>query len=197
MSFLKTTHTTLSVALLTAAVSLAASAQNPTAEMKIAKRGTIVIELRPDWAPKTVEHFTNLANKKFYNGILFHRYVPNFVIQGGDPGSKKYKTSDLSDISPEEVNAKFNLGGGGSGKNVPLEAKGSHTTGTVGLARGGDPNSGDSQFFFNLVDNTRLDAGYCVFGKVIKGEDVMMKLRQGDKIESVRIVKAKPVKKKK
>lgn len=200
MSLLKTTLTTLTAMLLTAVVSVAAFAANPMAEMKVAKRGTILIELRPDYAPKTVAHFVELVNKKFYDGILFHRYVDGFVIQAGDPNSKKYATKDLSDITAEEVGQRFRLGGGGSGKSVPLEAKGSNTEGTVGLARSSQPDSGDSQFFFNLADNSKLDTmmgGYCMFGKVVKGADVMMKLRQGDKIESIRIVKAKPTPKKK
>ncbi len=194
MSLLKSAFATI---VLASALTVSAFAANPQAEMKIAKRGTIVIELRSDWAPKTVAHFVELANKKFYDGILFHRYVEGFVIQGGDPKSKKYKTSDLSDISAEEVGMKYKLGDGGSGKNVPLEGKGSHIAGTVGLARSQAEDSGDSQFFFNLADNTRLDVKYCAFGKVIKGEEVMMKLRQGDKIESVRILGAKAETKKK
>ncbi len=192
-----TLKTTFVLGLLASALTVSAFAANPQAEMKIAKRGTIIIELRPDLAPKTVEHFTALVNKKFYDGILFHRFVEGFVVQGGDPASKKVKTSDISDITADEVSAKYGLGSGGSGAKVPLEAKGSHTMGTVGLARSQAEDSGDSQFFFNIADNTRLDSGYCVFGKVVKGEDVMMKLRQGDKIESVRILKAKPDKKKK
>ena len=194
MSILKTAF---ALGLLASALTVSAFAANPKAEMKIVKRGTIVIELRPDLAPKTVEHFTALVNKKFYDGILFHRFVAGFVVQGGDPASKKVKTSDIADITAEEVGSKYGLGSGGSGAKVPLEVKGSHTMGTVGLARSGEPDSGDSQFFFNVADNTRLDSGYCVFGKVVKGEDVMMKLRQGDKIESVRILSAKPEPKKK
>lgn len=194
---MSTLKTAFAMGLFASTLTISAFAANPQAEMKVAKRGTIVIELRPDLAPKTVAHFTKLVNKKFYDGILFHRYVEGFVIQGGDPASKKYKTSDLSDITAEEVGARYQLGSGGSGGSVPLEVKGSHTVGTVGLARSQAPDSGDSQFFFNIADNTRLDSGYCVFGKVVKGEDVMMKLRQGDKIESIRMVKAKPDKKKK
>jgi peptidyl-prolyl cis-trans isomerase B (cyclophilin B) len=196
---MSTLKTAFAMGLFASALTVSAFAANPQVEMKVAKRGTIVIELRPDLAPKTVAHFTGLVNKKFYDGILFHRFVDGFVVQGGDPASKKYKTADLADITPQEVNDKYQLGNGGSGKTVPLEAKGSHTMGTVGLARSGQPDSGDSQFFFNIADNSgRLDAlGYCVFGKVIKGEDVMSKLRQGDKIESIRIVKAKPAPKKK
>lgn len=154
------------------------------------KQAKITIELFAKDAPKTVKHFLELAKKEFYHGILFHRYVDGFVIQAGDPKSKKVNGSDIADITPEEVNAKYQLGNGGSDLgNVPLEAKASHVRGTLGLARSQDPNSGDSQFFFNLADNQRLDAGYCAFGKVTKGIEIMDKLRQGDKIISIKPVK--------
>lgn len=196
---MSTLKTAFALGLFASTLTVSAFAANPKAEMKVAKRGTIIIELRPDLAPKTVEHFIKLVNEKFYDGILFHRFEEGFVVQGGDPSSKKIKTSDIADITREEVQRKYpTLGQGGSGKNVPLEAKGSHTKGTVGLARSGQPDSGDSQFFFNIADNSgKLDAlGYCVFGKVVKGENVMNELRRGDKIESVRILKAKPEPKK-
>ncbi len=167
---------------------------NPSVVMTIEvaatkKQEKITIELYAKDAPETVKHFQNLASENFYNGILFHRYVNGFVIQGGDPKSKKVKGSDIADITPEEVNSKFNLGDGGSGTTVPLEAKASHVRGTIGLARSQDPHSGDSQFFFNLNDNLRLDSGYCSFGKITKGIEIMDKLRQGDKIISVKPVK--------
>lgn len=175
---------------------VAAGAQtNPRVDMVIEKRGTLTIELQPKAAPKTVAHFLKLVDKKFYDGILFHRVVPGFVAQAGDPGSKKYKPSDLSALSPEEIGEKYQLGGGGSGGNVPLEAKLPHDRGTLGLARSSDPDSGDSQFFFNLVPNHSLDSGYCVFGKIVKGENVMDKIQNGDRIKSVRVVKAKAKKK--
>lgn len=167
---------------------------NPKVEMLIDVRANkktvkLVIELFSKEAPQTVKHFQELANKKFYDGILFHRYVAGFVIQGGDPASKKVDGGAIADISSEEVGAKYNLGVGGSGKTVPLEAKLSHLRGTLGLARSQDPDSGDSQFFFNLTDNLRLDSGYCVFGKIVKGMEYLDTLRQGDKIRSVRPVK--------
>ncbi len=154
------------------------------------KQVKVTIELFAKDAPKTVKHFLELAKKDFYNGILFHRYVPNFVVQGGDPKSKKVSGGDIADITAEEVNSKYQLGNGGSTLGtVPLEAKASHVRGTLGLARSQDPNSGDSQFFFNLNDNLNLDAGYCAFGKITKGIEVMDKLRQGDKIISIKPVK--------
>ncbi|MCS6776054.1 MAG: peptidylprolyl isomerase [Chloroherpetonaceae bacterium] len=169
---------------------MVASAQsNPRVEMVIEKRGTLVIELYPKAAPKTVAHFLALTQKKFYDGILFHRVVPNFVAQAGDPASRKYKPSDLNRLSAEEIGAKYQLGTGGSGKTVPLEASLPHDRGTLGLARAQDPNSGDSQFFLNLVPNHSLDGNYCVFGKVIRGLDVMDRIQNGDRIKSVRVLK--------
>jgi cyclophilin family peptidyl-prolyl cis-trans isomerase len=169
---------------------------NPQVSMVVEKRGTIVIELNPKAAPKTVAHFLSLVNKHFYDGILFHRYEAGFVIQGGDPASKKVNGADIANLSSREAGEKYQLGIGGSGTNVPLEATLPHNRGTIGLARSQDPNSGDSQFFFNLVDNHRLDNGYCVFGKVVKGMDVMDKLRQGDRIKTIRVVSASSPKKK-
>jgi cyclophilin family peptidyl-prolyl cis-trans isomerase len=162
--------------------------------MVVEKRGTITIELLPNDAPKTVAHFLDLVKKKFYDGILFHRYVKDFVVQGGDPKSKKVDGAKIADIPAEQVATEYGLGDGGSGTTVPLEAKASHDRGTVGLARSSDPNSGDSQFFFNLQPNLRLDGGYCVFGRVVdkKSLAVMDKIRQGDKITSIRLVEEKP-----
>ncbi len=169
---------------------------NPKVTMVIEKRGTITIELFQKDAPKTVEHFLDLVNKKFYDGILFHRYVNNFVVQAGDPKSKTVDGSKIADIPSAEVGDKYQLGAGGSGTTVPLEAKQPHERGTLGLARSQATDSGDSQFFFNLADNHQLDEGYCVFGKITKGLDIMDKIKQGDKITSVRlVVPAKPVKK--
>lgn len=154
------------------------------------KKATITLEMFAKDAPQTVKHFLELAKKEFYHGILFHRYVGGFVVQAGDPKSKKVNGGDIADITPEEVNSKYRLGDGGSDLgNVPLEAKASHVRGTVGLARSRDPNSGDSQFFFNLSDNLMLDGKYCAFAKVVKGIEVMDKLRQGDKIVSIKPAK--------
>ena len=173
-------------------------AANPRVEMVIEmpekKTGTILIELLPKDAPKTVAHFLSLVGKKFYDGILFHRYVEGFVTQGGDPKSKGVDGAKLRNLTGEEVGQQYQLGMGGSGATVPLEVSAAHDRGTVGLARSQAPDSGDSQFFFNLKPNHFLDKDYCVFGKVLKGLDIMDNLRQGDKIVSVRVVKAEPKK---
>lgn len=153
------------------------------ATMSVAGRGDIVIALYPKAAPKTVAHFVNLIKSGFYNGILFHRVVPGFVVQAGDPASKSY--------TPQEVAAKddgqgstIGLGGGGSGQNVPFENSGlKNEPGTLAMALSGpQTDTGDSQFFINLVANPSLDGDYCVFGKVVKGMDVVNKIQRGDKI---------------
>lgn len=164
---------------------------NPQLTMVIAKRGTIVIELYPNAAPKTVAHVVALVNKGFYDRQLFHRVIKEFVAQTGDPKSKNVDGAKLRGLSDIQVSQKFALGNGGSGKTVPLEPKLSHERGTVGLARSQDIDSGDSQFFFNLKTNHNLDSGYCVFGKVIKGLDVMDKIELGDRITSLRVTKGK------
>ena len=168
------------------------------AEVTTKKPGVIEIELYASDAPKTVAHFLDLTKKKFYDGMLFHRFVQGFVVQTGDPKSKTtdIKTAVIQSNGGEVVIQ--GLGEGGSGTNVPLEAKAAHDRGTIGLARSSAPDSGDSQFFFNLKGNNSLDAGYCSFGKVTKGLDVMDKLRTGDKIVSLRsVVAPKPGKMKK
>lgn len=159
--------------------------------MVIANRGAIVIELYPNAAPKTVAHIVGLVNKKFYDGQLFHRVIPEFVAQTGDPKSKKVDGAKLRGLSDIQVSEKFTLGNGGSGKTVPLEPKLPHERGTLGLARSRDIDSGDSQFFFNLKANHYLDTAYCVFGKVLKGLEVMDKIQLGDRITSLRVTKAK------
>lgn len=157
-------------------------------EMKNKKTATIEIELYEKDAPKTVEHILDLVNKKFYDGILFHRYVKGFVVQAGDPKSRNMDAKTAK-VEPDAQGATIpGLGDGGSGTTVPLEAKAIHERGTVGLARSSAPDSGDSQFFFNLKTNHPLDAGYCSFGKITKGLDVMDKLRAGDKIKTVRLI---------
>ena len=158
----------------------------PKVTMVIEKRGTITIELMPKAAPKTVAHFLSLVKKKFYDGILFHRVVEGFVAQAGDPKSKEVKPEDIPTAEAAQARG---LGVGGSGENVPLETGQAHEKGTLGLARSAAPDSGDSQFFLNLVANHRLDSGYCVFGKIAdkKGLEVMDKIKQGDRITSIRV----------
>lgn len=153
---------------------------NPRVDMVIAHRGTVVMELYPRDAPKTVAHFLNLVKKHFYDGIKVHRYVPGFVVQMGDPGTKGLDPAQFDEHA---------IGTHGSGTTVPLEAKLPHDLYTVGLARSSDPNSGDSQFYINLKANHQLDGSYTVFGKVVKGQNVADALRVGDVITSMRVEK--------
>lgn len=164
---------------------------SPNLTIIVAKRGTILIELYPRAAPKTVAHILNLVNRKFYDGLLFHRMIPEFAVQTGDPKSRTIDGAKLRGLSDLQVARKFKLGNGGSGKAVPLEPRLPHERGTVALARSEDIDSGDSQFFFNLKANHNLDSAYCVFGKIIKGIDVMDKIELGDRITSIRATKGK------
>ena len=125
--------------------------------------GEIDIRFFPDVAPNHVKNFIDLAQKGFYNGTKFHRIIPGFMVQGGDPNTK---TSDTS-----------SWGTGGSGKNVAAEFNTvSHKRGIVSMARAADPNSASSQFFIVVKDSPFLDRQYTVFGQVTKGVDVADKI---------------------
>ena len=125
--------------------------------------GVIEIQLYADQAPITVDNFVNLARSGFYDGTLFHRVIPGFVIQGGDPNTK---TVDRS-----------LWGTGGSGRTIPLETNPlQNVRGMVAMARSQDPNSASSQFYILVGDAHFLDGKYAVFGKVIAGVDVVDKI---------------------
>jgi peptidyl-prolyl cis-trans isomerase B (cyclophilin B) len=131
------------------------------------KLGKIVIEFYDKDAPKTVANFIKLAKGGFYDGTTFHRVIPGFMIQGGDPNSKSADRSTH--------------GTGGPGYTVEAEIKRDHTRGTVATARLGDQvnpdkRSSGSQFFINVKDNGFLNGGYTVFGNVIAGMDVADKI---------------------
>src|SRR5271169_5934935 len=131
------------------------------------KFGKMVIEFYDKDAPKTVANFIKLAKDGFYNGTTFHRVIPGFMIQGGDPNSKSADRSTH--------------GTGGPGYTVEAEIKRDHTRGTVATARLGDQvnaekRSSGSQFFINVKDNGFLNGGYTVFGNVISGMDVADKI---------------------
>lgn len=122
--------------------------------------GTIVFKFHDLEAPKHVANFKRLANEKFYDGTTFHRIIPGFMIQGGDPNSKDADRG--------------NDGIGGSGSNIPAEFNAQkHVRGTVSMARAADPNSASSQFFICIKPQTSLDGKYSVFGQVIEGQDVV------------------------
>ena len=125
--------------------------------------GNIKIKLFPDIAPETVRNFTQLAGSGFYNGTLFHRVIPGFMIQGGDPNTK----------NPD----KSTWGQGGPGYNLKAEFNTrSHLRGIVSMARSTDPDSAGSQFFIVTSDSTFLDRQYTVFGEVVEGMEVADKI---------------------
>ena len=125
--------------------------------------GSIKFTLLPDIAPETVRNFSKLAESGFYNGTLFHRIIPGFMIQGGDPNTKN---SDKS-----------SWGQGGPGYNLKAEFNSrSHLRGIVSMARSTDPDSAGSQFFIVTSDSTFLDKQYTVFGEVIDGMEVADKI---------------------
>ena len=125
--------------------------------------GNIQFELLPDIAPETVRNFIKLAKSGFYDGTLFHRVIPKFMIQGGDPNTKE---SDKS-----------TWGTGGPGYNIKAEFNSrSHLRGIVSMARSSDPDSAGSQFFIVTSDSTFLDRQYTVFGQVSDGMDVVDKI---------------------
>jgi len=125
--------------------------------------GTIVFKFYEKDAPKHVANFKKLASSGFYDGTTFHRVIPGFMIQGGDPNSKDADRS--------------NDGLGGSGTNVPAEFNANkHLRGTVSMARAQDPNSASSQFFICVKPTPFLDGQYSVFGQVLEGMDVVDKI---------------------
>jgi cyclophilin family peptidyl-prolyl cis-trans isomerase len=132
--------------------------ENKVAELHTTA-GEIDIRFYPDIAPKHVKNFIDLAEKGFYNGTKFHRVIPGFMIQGGDPNT----------ISGDPNT----WGTGGAETHVPAEfSSRSHKRGIVSMARAQDPNSASSQFFIVVKDSTFLDNQYSVFGEVTKGMDV-------------------------
>jgi len=133
------------------------------------EKGKIIFEMYPDVAPKTVARMTELIKKGFYDGLKFHRVVPGFVIQGGDPKGD---------------------GTGGSGTRLPAEFnKMKHVTGTVAMARAQDPNSADSQFYICLADQPGLDNQYTIFGQVKDKAslEVIQKIKVGDVMKKVTV----------
>ena len=142
-------------------------------------KGTIVAELYEKDAPKTVANFEKLANDKFYDGVKFHRVIPDFVVQGGDPLSR-----DLPAGDPR-------VGTGGPGYKIKCETAGNprkHEVGALSMAHAGK-DTGGSQFFIVLNEqNTKhLDGVHTVFGKVIDGLDVVPKISPNDTLKKARV----------
>jgi len=121
--------------------------------------GRVVIQLRPDVAPNTVARFKELVRQGFYNGLAFHRVIPGFMAQTGDP---------------------LGNGTGGSGKHLKAEfSDAPHVRGTVSMARASDPDSADSQFFICFATSSFLDHKYTVFGQVVSGMEAVDKVKMG------------------
>jgi cyclophilin family peptidyl-prolyl cis-trans isomerase len=155
----------LFAAILLGVVSSASGAAGPAAHPKVAldtSKGTIVIELYPDKAPKTVDNFLKYVKDGHFNNTIFHRVIAGFMIQGGGMGTDMKQKSTRPPIPNEADNGLTN------------------DRGTVAMARTSDPNSASAQFFINVVDNAFLNFkskspqgwGYAVFGKVVQGMDV-------------------------
>ena len=122
--------------------------------------GDMVVEFYPEVAPKHVESFNIHAKNGYYNGTTFHRVIPGFMIQGGDPNSKDADRSRHGSGGPgHQVNAEFN--------------KRPHTRGTLSMARSQDPNSAGSQFFICVADANFLDGQYTAFGEVVSGMEIV------------------------
>ena len=126
--------------------------------------GNIQFKLFPELAPEHVRNFVKLAQSGFYDGTLFHRVIPGFMIQGGDPNTK-------------DTNLKNQWGMGGPGYNIKAEFNSrSHLRGIISMARSQDPDSAGSQFFIVTSDSTFLDREYTVFGEVTEGMDTVDKI---------------------
>ena len=129
--------------------------QNPLVNIQLENGSAIKVELYPDKAPNTVNNFISLVKKGFYDGLIFHRVIPNFMIQGGCPQGS---------------------GMGGPGYSIPGEFSGNgfdndlvHSRGVLSMARSANPNSAGSQFFIMVADAPHLDGQYAAFGKVTEG----------------------------
>ena len=121
--------------------------------------GRVVIQLRPDLAPNHVARIKQLVRQKFYDGLKFHRVIPGFMAQTGDP---------------------LGNGTGGSGQNIKAEFSSAHfARGVVGMARASDPDSADSQFFIMFADGGSLDGQYTVWGQVVSGMEFVDKIKAG------------------
>jgi peptidyl-prolyl cis-trans isomerase B (cyclophilin B) len=145
-------------------------------------RGILTAELYDKEAPKTVENFEKLANAGFYDGVKFHRVIPGFVVQGGDPLSR-----DLAAGDPR-------IGTGGPGYKIKCETSGNphrHEAGSLSMAHAGK-DTGGSQFFIVLNEEStkHLNGVHTVFGKVTGGTDLISKLQKNDVMTKVRVQRA-------
>ena len=137
----------------------------------VTDKGTLLIEFYDDAAPLAVQNFIDLSNKGYYDGLKFHRVIPNFMVQGGCPDG---------------------TGAGGPGYSIPCEVNGEkqfHDRGVLSMAHRGR-DTGGSQFFIchNRQNTAHLDGNHTCFGKVVEGLDIIDEIRQGDKIQKITII---------
>lgn len=139
-------------------------AENPIVTITMADGGVMKAELYPETAPNSVNNFISLIKRGFYNGVIFHRVIAGFMIQGGDPDG---------------------VGTGGPGYHIPGEFASNgfkndlkHTRGVLSMARAGHPDSAGSQFFIMHADAPHLDGDYAAFGRLIEGEDVLDRIAE-------------------
>ena len=144
-----------------------AQASDPanTVNIEVSTGGTVVIELLPDIAPKHVERIKTLANEGFYDGIVFHRVIPGFMAQTGDPTGTGMGASEYPDLPAEFSSYPYKRG-------------------TVGMARSQNPDSANSQFFICFGDASFLNGQYTVVGEVVSGMDVVDKIKKGSKADN-------------
>lgn len=135
---------------------------NPIVTIEMENGNKMKIELYPEIAPNTVNNFISLINKGFYNNVGFHRVIPGFMIQGGDPDGTGMGGPDYG------IKGEFNANG------FKNDLK--HTLGVLSMARSGNPNSAGSQFFIMVENSPHLDGQYAAFGKVIKGIEEALRI---------------------
>jgi peptidyl-prolyl cis-trans isomerase B (cyclophilin B) len=139
-----------------------------TAVITLETGNEVKIEFYPQDAPKTVENFVTLAKRGYYDNLTFHRVVPDFVVQGGCPKGN---------------------GTGGPGYTIPAEFnKQKHVRGSVAMARSQHPDSAGSQFYITYGATPHLDGNYTVFGRVVSGMEHVDRIRQGDRMRSIKVV---------
>jgi len=133
--------------------------EKPIVTITMENEEKILIELDPAVAPNTVANFVSLVEKGFYDGVIFHRVIPDFMIQGGDPEGNGTGGADYT------IKGEFSENG--------FENNLKHDRGVISMARSNDPNSASSQFFIMVKESTHLDGKYAAFGKVIEGMEVV------------------------
>ncbi|BBF42842.1 peptidyl-prolyl cis-trans isomerase [Lachnospiraceae bacterium KM106-2] len=136
--------------------------KNPIVTFEMENGDVMKVELYPEVAPNTVKNFVSLVNKGFYNGLIFHRVIPGFMIQGGCPDGNGMGGPGYS------IKGEFSMNG--------FENELAHTEGVISMARSAMPNSAGSQFFIMHKNSPHLDGQYAAFGKIVEGMDVVNKI---------------------